>query len=220
MTQRIHKIADAATSLFLTQGYGKTQISHIARAVGVSVGTIYHDFVGKEEILHYILQCAIDPAFAERDLPLPIRDDLFPELEQQIGETFERSAAAFAAPLAAGLVNYRFETLLSDAFDLLSQYAAGCLFIEKNQYEFPRLAAQYRAYRGRFFAAMTDYLAAFTARGEIRPVEDAELTTVLIVEMLTWWAMDVRYTSFETRAVPPDAAKRVCLDNLLTAYRA
>ncbi len=40
MNDRIKAIADAATLLFLQQGYSKTQISHIAKAAGISVGTI------------------------------------------------------------------------------------------------------------------------------------------------------------------------------------
>lgn len=54
MNERIKSIADAATYLFLQQGYSKTQISHIAKSVGVSVGTIYLDFTGKKEIMHFI----------------------------------------------------------------------------------------------------------------------------------------------------------------------
>ena len=54
MNQRIQAIADAATKLFLQQGYAKTQISHIAKAVGVSVGTIYLDFTGKKEIMQFV----------------------------------------------------------------------------------------------------------------------------------------------------------------------
>ena len=52
--ERIRAIRDAATLLFLQQGYSKTQISHIAKAVGVSVGTIYLDFTGKQEIMYFI----------------------------------------------------------------------------------------------------------------------------------------------------------------------
>ena len=51
MNDRIKSITDAAACLFLQQGYSKTQISHIAKAVGVSVGTIYLDFTGKKEII-------------------------------------------------------------------------------------------------------------------------------------------------------------------------
>ena len=56
LNQRMKAIADAATRLFLQQGYTKTQVSHIAKAVGVSVGTIYLDFTGKKEIMHFILK--------------------------------------------------------------------------------------------------------------------------------------------------------------------
>lgn len=44
MSDRIKSITDAATYLFLQQGYSKTQISHIAKAVGVSVGFVFGFF--------------------------------------------------------------------------------------------------------------------------------------------------------------------------------
>ena len=76
MNDRIKSITDAATYLFLQQGYSKTQISHIAKAVGVSVGTIYLDFAGKKEIMHFVLKCTIDPAFINQNFERPITDDL------------------------------------------------------------------------------------------------------------------------------------------------
>ena len=74
-------IAAAATRLFLRQGYSKTQISHIAKVVGVSVGTIYLDFSGKREILHFILQCVLDPSFADQKLETPIANEQFSGLK-------------------------------------------------------------------------------------------------------------------------------------------
>lgn len=35
---RINEIHEAAAKLFLQQGYSRTQISHIAKAIGVSAG--------------------------------------------------------------------------------------------------------------------------------------------------------------------------------------
>ena len=158
MNQRIKEISDAATRLFLQQGYAKTQISHIAKEVGVSVGTIYLDFAGKKEILHFILKCTVDPSFIERDFERPIRDDLFLGLENEIISLFEKSENDFAAHLRNNAADYDFETLISDAFDILSQYAAGCLFIEKNQFDFKNLAEHYSTYRKQFFNTMIDYL--------------------------------------------------------------
>lgn len=219
MTQRIKDIADAATSLFLTQGYSKTQISHIAKAVGVSVGTIYHDFIGKKEIMHYILKCTIDPAFAEKELKTPISDEQFANLEQDIIEIFSKSADNFEKHLASGMDGYSFEAFISDTFDILSRYAVGCLFIEKNQYDFKSLSEEYKSYRKRFLSTMAGYLKSFMDNGSVRYIENIELTTILIVEILTWWAMDIRYISFETKDIPAEVAKKVCMDNIVSAYK-
>lgn len=219
MQQRIKDIADAATRLFLQQGYAKTQISHIAKAVGVSVGTIYLDFAGKREILHFILKCTVDPGFMDRELERPITDALFTGLDDEIIALFERSGKEFAAHLQSGIANYSFEALVSDAFDLLARYAAGCLFIEKNQFDFPDLAQHYRAYRRKFLDTMAAYMRAFIDQGTIRPLEHLELSTTLIVEILSWWAMDIRYVSFETNDIPADLAKQICMDNLIAAYK-
>ncbi|WP_413926828.1 TetR/AcrR family transcriptional regulator [Clostridioides sp. ZZV15-6598] len=43
--------------------YAKTQINQIAKAVEVSVGTIYLNFAGKKEIMDFILKCTIEPDF-------------------------------------------------------------------------------------------------------------------------------------------------------------
>ena len=219
MNQRIKEISDAATRLFLQQGYAKTQISHIAKEVGVSVGTIYLDFAGKKEIMHFILKCTVDPSFIERDFERPIRDDLFLGLENEIISLFEKSGNDFAAHLRNNAAGYDFETLISDAFDILSQYAAGCLFIEKNQFDFKNLAEHYSTYRKQFFNTMIDYLKVFIEQGTVRPMEHLELSVTLMIEILSWWAMDIRYTTFETKDIPVELAKQVCMDNIIAAYK-
>lgn len=217
MSTRIKAIADAATLLFLQQGYAKTQISHIAKKVGVSVGTIYLDFTGKKEIMHFILKCTIDPQFGDSELERPITDKLFDRLEDEIVNLFAESGRNFASHIDDH--DYHLENLVSDAFDLLAQYAVGCLFIEKNYFDFPYLAQHYHEYRKKFFETMLQYLSAFIERGEVRSLDHPELTTTLIIETLSWWAMDMRYTSFETRTIPLDTAKAVCLDNIVSAYK-
>lgn len=218
MNQRIQAIAEAATRLFLQQGYAKTQISHIAKAVGVSVGTIYLDFTGKKEILHFILKCTVDPAFPEQEFERPITDDLFTGLEEEMIEAFKNSASDFGRYLG-DVSGYHFEKLISDAFDLLSRYAVGCLFIEKNQYEFKSLARHYKIYRKQFLDTMVQYMEAFIQQGTVRPLEHLELSTTLIIEILSWWAMDIRYTSFETQQISLDLAKQICMDNIISAYQ-
>ena len=168
MNGRIKQVADAATLLFLRQGYARTQISHIAKAAGVSVGSIYLDFAGKKEILHFILKRTLDPAFAEREFERPMTDEVFAGLEGEIAAAFECAAAELAGHLADGAEGYPFAALISDAFDLLARYGVGCLFIERNQADFQDLAGCYKAYRQRFFDTVVEYLWLYVARGELR----------------------------------------------------
>lgn len=219
LNQRIKDIADAATRLFLQQGYARTQIGHIAKAVGISVGTIYLDFTGKKEILHFILKCTIDPDFIQRKFARPITDDLFVGLEDELIALLDKLGNDFAAHLENDLVDYSFERLISDTFDILSRYAVGCLFIEKNQFDFKNLAENYRTFRRKFFDTMICYMEAYIQQGTVRPLEHVELSTTLIIETLSWWAMDIRYTSFETRNISSDLAKQICMDNILSAYK-
>ena len=217
MERRIDIIRREATKLFLRQGYAKTQISHIAKAAAVSVGTIYHDFVGKKEIMHYILKCTIEPEFAEQEIKRPITDELFANLDNEIIATLSASQEAFSARLQDD--DYHFEEMISDAFDLLLKYAAGCLFIEKNQYEFKVLAGHYNQRREQFFHTMEIYIKGFIEKGEVRQVEDVALTTTLIVELLTWWTMDRKYIPYTENDVSDQMAKAVCLDNIIAAYK-
>ncbi len=219
LNTRIEAIAEAATLLFLRQGYARTQISHIAKAIGVSVGTIYHDFAGKKEIMHFVLKSTIDPDFINKEFERPITDNLFSDVENEIVTLLEQSQSDFAKYLENDAAGYSFEDLISDAFDILARYAVGCLFIEKNQFEFPFLAKHYKTYRRKFLDAMSRYLTIFINRGTVRPMEHLELTTTLIIETLTWWAMDRRYTSFETSDIPLELAKKICMDNILSAYK-
>ena len=218
MNERINEIAKVATKLFIQQGYAKTHIGHIAKEVGVSVGTIYLDFTGKREILHFIFKTLIQPRFREQEFKRPITDALFTDIENEVIVSLEEMRERFAAPLKNGLNGYSFERLMSDAFDLMSDYAAGCLIIEKNAFEFKRLAEHYRAYRNSFFETMKKYLNEFARLQQIRALPYPELTATLIIETLSWWAMDIRFSTFETQNIATELAKKVCLDNLVSAY--
>jgi AcrR family transcriptional regulator len=58
------KIAAAATTLFVEQGYATTTIAAVARAAGVGVQTVYYSYASKAEILVGAIDHAIDGADA------------------------------------------------------------------------------------------------------------------------------------------------------------
>lgn len=169
--------------------------------------------------MHFILKCTIDPAFLDKTFEKPITDRLFEDLDNEIINAFLQSADEFSLNLKNAGSAYSFERLISDAFDLLSKYAVGCLFIEKNQLDCANLVEHYKEYRKRFFGVMSQYIEIFIEKGAVRPLKHRELTVRLMIEILTWWAMDMRYISFEALDIPLEQAKEACLDNIITAYK-
>ncbi len=71
------RILEAATELFVSQGYRKTSVDEVARAAGVSKGTVYLYFKGKTDLLVFaiglekwrhkdVLAAVFDPALSPR----------------------------------------------------------------------------------------------------------------------------------------------------------
>jgi len=66
---------------------------------------------------------------------------------------------------------------------------------------------------------MERYLNIFVKKGTVRPLEHLDLSTMMIIEILSWWTMDRRYISFETTDIPLELAKEICMDNIVFAYK-
>ncbi len=54
--ERKNELLDVAQTLFYEEGYEKTSIAKIIRAVGVAKGTFYHYFVSKTDLLDQLLE--------------------------------------------------------------------------------------------------------------------------------------------------------------------
>lgn len=58
------KIGEAAVQLFLAQGIHTTSMAQIVRASGMSTGSVYAHFVGKDELIAYVSRNAFREQFA------------------------------------------------------------------------------------------------------------------------------------------------------------
>jgi AcrR family transcriptional regulator len=54
VTQRRRQIVDAAVNLFIENGFHKTTTRQIARAAGISIGSLYEYIATKEDVLYLV----------------------------------------------------------------------------------------------------------------------------------------------------------------------
>ncbi|WMJ87681.1 TetR/AcrR family transcriptional regulator [Anaerocolumna sp. MB42-C2] len=218
MENRMELIFNAASHLFINKGYAKTQMKDIAKEIDLSTGMLYVYFTGKRDILSFLLKETIDPTFIAREFELPIRSELFDSLDNEIIEAFEENTKAFSAHLK-DITNYPLEQMLSDAFDVISKYGIGCLLIEKNPDDLGKLTDYYKEYRQRFYTQVLSYITLYMQMGTFRKVEQPQYVTRFIIETLSWWGMHISNDAFETQKnITAQAAKNICMDNLLHAY--
>lgn len=219
MENRLEMIYDAASQLFINKGYARTQIRDIAKEIGLSTGMLYQYFNSKKDILSFILKGTIDPGFFDRDLHYPIDTSVFDGLDDEIMETFDKNQEHFDVYLKDNTAEYSLEQMFSDAFDIISNYAVGCLIIEHNEDDLKELSNYYRDYRNKFFIQILQYVQLFIEKKEFRKVESVYYTTRAIVENLAWWGMHIKYDAYESdKKISQQKAKEICLDLLVHAY--
>jgi len=218
---RLWQIYLSASKLFVHQGYSKTQIGHIVRETGISTGAIYDLFAGKQALFQFVLQCTMDPEFIHGLQQLPIQEIAFSALEQQVHSCLDEVVMRFGAPLRKGDADYSCPQMLSDAFELLSQYRTGCLLFEANPAVYPDLFRYYKEYRLKFYQTVLEYVQRFIENGILRAQLNPGHTAKFIIETLYWWSMHIHYDGFNpSMAIPEESAKEICLDALIHAYQA
>lgn len=85
------RILDAATKLFLAEGYGATSIEQVARLAGVSKRTFYARFEDKAALFGAVLHRIVEGLRPPRDAPLVVQGDLATVL-RRLGELILHAA--------------------------------------------------------------------------------------------------------------------------------
>ena len=191
--QRLLTIVDAATEVFARQGYSNAQMLDVARAAGVSVGTLYNYVEGKEALL---LLCAESPfggVAEDRPLPVPVLDRS--QLMRAVESTLAREIhivsleRALAAPTPGTAVPAELATIVGELFDLLARTRRAADAMERCAREAPDLAELfYRGVRGRLLDELGAYCTRLAGTGELVTKLAPDLCARFVLETTTWWA--------------------------------
>lgn len=216
---RFEALIDAATRVFLAQGYRRTQMADVAAALGVAKGTLYLYVETKEALFDAVLRCADAPRPialpSELPVPTPAPGATLAEIEKRIAE--ESSLPLLAAALERPRRNAgtgEIEAVLGEAYDLLMRHRTVIELLDRCAHDHPELAAVwYGNGRSPLLAALARFL---TVRVRLAPGRDADIAARIILETLAFWAVH-RHWDPSPQAVEPARAREAVVSFLRDA---
>ena len=193
--QRFDAIVRAASTVFLEQGYRRTQMADVAERLGVAKGTLYLYVESKEALFEQVVLYAdrAEPIPLPRDLPVksPRSGALLRALRRRL-----RSESTLPA-LAAALVRRRtlytrseVEEIVRELVRLLARHRVAIKLLDRCAADYPELAGLWFS-GGRFGVVrqLERYLASRIAQGRLPRVADAAVSARLVLETAVFWAV-------------------------------
>jgi len=219
---RFQALIDAATAVFLEQGYRRTQVADVAACMGLAKGSVYTYVASKEALFHCVLQHADRPDRVELPETLPVPT---PPPEATLEMVERRLAEEGALPgLTAALSRVRvadlraeLESVLGELYDALARRRTAIKLLDRCAPEYPELAKLwYRRGREGSLSLLARYFDDRARRGRLRRFEDGVVAARIVLETLVFWAVH-RHWDPSPQAVDEDSARRNVLAFLTAA---
>ena len=224
-SDRLPQIINAAIEVFIRKGYRRTQMSDVARAAGVSQGSLYN-YVESKDALFYLI---IDRGFSDAPLPaapkLPIRT---PSLADTLGRLRVRINSELALPeLERALTRVsvadpraELETIVRQYYAGVERVGRGLDLVERSAVDLPELAQLFYVERRRSLVAqLGKYLESRIRMGAVRPLPDVPTAARLILETVVWFARH-RHNSPDSAMISETAALETTVDFLVSGLLA
>jgi AcrR family transcriptional regulator len=219
---RFELLIEAATAVFIQQGYRLTQIADVAARMGIAKGSIYTYVESKEALFELVLRHADreEPALLPDALPFatPPSGATLRTLRVRLSERarFPALAAALARSRVAD-VRAELDVVLGELYDLLARHRVVIKLIDRCAHDYPELAKLwFSAGRQDALSELERYLDDRTRRGRLRRFEDARVAARLVLETLVFWAVH-RHWDAAPQAVDEGASRRTVIEFLISA---
>jgi AcrR family transcriptional regulator len=192
---RLEQLIDCATSVFIDQGYRRTQMADIADALGVAKGTLYLYVESKEALFDLVARYADAARPFENPPSLPVPSPkpgaTLDYVRQRLVQN--RSLPSLQAVLARQRVTDvrgEIETIVIELYSAMARNRRGLKLLDRSAPDMPDLAALwFEGTRGELIATLDGYLQDRIRRGKIRPVPDTAVLARLIIETVVFWAV-------------------------------
>lgn len=219
---RFQELVEAATAVFLEQGYRRTQIADVAARMGLSKGSVYTYVESKEALFDCVLRFADRSERIELPDSLPVatpRPDATLEIvKRRLAE--EGTLPALTAALSrARVVDARseLEAVLDELYEALARHRTAIQLLDRCAADYPELAkVWYGAGREGALSLLSRYLDERARRGRLRRCENGAVSARIVLETLVFWAVH-RHWDPSPQEVDEASAKRAALAFLASA---
>jgi AcrR family transcriptional regulator len=217
--RRLDDIVEAATVVFVDQGYRRARMDEIARRAGVSPGLLYTYAEDKEALfqLAQLRELGVDVSRSELPVPKPSGKEM-----QAIARRAFRELAAVPSLKAALAVDApsdaraELAAIVGEHYERLHRYRRFVRLTERSALDWPEMAERYYT-RGRqpHVRQLGSYISARVASGHFAPVPDPDVAARFVIETVAWFA-NHRYGDYDGGQIPDDIAQATVVQ-LVTA---
>jgi AcrR family transcriptional regulator len=219
---RFQDLIDAATRVFIAQGYRHTQMGDVADALGVAKGTVYLYVESKEALFDVVLRSADVPRPIALPPSLPVRT---PASGRTLRWVKDWLAEQPARPTLRAAFRRRgrdgdageLTRILSELYEAMARNRTGIKLVDRCAVEYPALAkVWFTQGREALLIQLTQYLEQGIRAGSLRPVPDPVVAAQLMIETLVFWAVH-RHWDPSPQPVDPRVAQDTVVQMLVRA---
>jgi AcrR family transcriptional regulator len=219
---RFERLRQAALRVFARKGLRRARMADVARAAGLSPGTLYTYFASKEALFDWLVVHAAEPAPVPAPARLPVPAPAPGATEKHLRESIARSLRLPALDAALGrrrVAQPRTEltAILGELYDAIERSRVPATVLERSALELPELfEIFYLETRRGLFARLARYVERRAQAGHFRPVAEPGVAARWIVETVTWFARH-RHGDPDPTGLPADDALRAQVVALVVA---
>ena len=192
---RLERLVDCATQVFIEQGYARTQMADVAAALGVAKGTLYLYVESKEALFDLVARYAdAEQPFAHWSA-LPVRTPKPGATAKYVRERLAQSGVPPTLAKALGQkrtadVRAELEAITRELYETVARNRRGIKLLDRSARDYPALAALwFEGGRGGLIGLLSQYLEDRMCRKLVRSLPDPAVAARLMIETIVFWAV-------------------------------
>jgi AcrR family transcriptional regulator len=221
---RFEQLRDAALAVFATKGLRRARMADVARAMGVSTGSLYNYVESKEALFHWLVERAPGEGPVETPARLPIPTPPPGATQARLREALAEGMRlpALDAALArrgVGDVRAELEGIVRELYQRMERTRGPGAAIERSAIDQPELFEIYfRGARRALFAALERYVAKRAKSGHFAEIGDVTVAARFIVETVSYFGRH-RFGDADPDLLPdPETVRQEVLRRIVASF--